>query len=280
MTETINSEQVPAELVETRSILKRHPFSAYVFLAYALTWVSLAPLVLSSMGIIEVSINWHFIGALGPTIAAIVVIYMLSGRDGIKQLGRRCMQWNKWTAISILIPIFLFTFALIADYLSSGTWYDLNAYVVENQLTTASAVFFWILPIVAYGIFEEIGWRGFALPKLQAKYSAIAASTFLWIIHFLWHIPMFFYRFTFDLGMIIGFSIGMFVGTIVLTFILNSSNGSILATIAWHFTFNLVSVMSVYTMQAYMSMGIMLIALILVIRYGRRELSTGEKYSG
>ncbi|MFW9848051.1 MAG: CPBP family intramembrane glutamic endopeptidase [Candidatus Thorarchaeota archaeon] len=265
---------------EKKTILGRHPFAGYLLLAYSITWISLFPLVLDSLGYLEVSIHWHFIGALGPTLAAVIMIYFTKGKTGMQSFKNACINWKikiNWIGIAFIAPVLFFSFALVLDYASSGTWYDFSAFIVDNQLTTLVDVLFWALPIIAYGVFEEIGWRGFALPHLQSRYSAIVASTILWLVHGMWHIPMFFYRFNFDFGMVVGFFIGMYFGTILLTFIFNSSKGSVLTTVVWHTTFNAVSVMGSYSIQAFTSMAIMIVAVLILIKYGRRDLTTGTK---
>jgi membrane protease YdiL (CAAX protease family) len=57
--------------------------------------------------------------------------------------------------------------------------FSFAGYFHENNLLTPLNLLAWLLPSFTYGIFEETGWLGFALPVLQAKYSAFVATTIL-----------------------------------------------------------------------------------------------------
>jgi membrane protease YdiL (CAAX protease family) len=94
-------------------------------------------------------------------------------------------------------------------------------------------MFLWI---ATFGLGEEAGWRGFALPRLQQGRSALSATLILWVLWALWHTPLFFYMY--PLGILPGFLIGLLSGAITFTWIYNSTDGSVLMTILWHGLFN------------------------------------------
>ena len=91
---------------------------------------------------------------------------------------------------------------------------------------------------------EETGWRGFALPVLQRRYSPLAGALVITPIWTLWHLPFFFtittYR-DFAPPAYIGFLFGFGCGSIVLTWLYNRTGGSILACAIWHGLFNMVT---------------------------------------
>jgi membrane protease YdiL (CAAX protease family) len=95
-----------------------------------------------------------------------------------------------------------------------------------------AALPFWI---VTFGIGEETGWRGYALPRLQRRRSALSATIILWFLWTLWHLPLFFY--TYDSAVLPGFLPGLFAGAIIFTWLYNST-GSILIAAVWHGLFN------------------------------------------
>ena len=100
---------------------------------------------------------------------------------------------------------------------------------------------FWFL---TSGVGEELGWRGFALPRLQRTHSAITSTLLLAFCWAGWHLPAFFYVPSYmALGVRIlpGFFLGLLAGAIVLTWLYNSSGGSVLAVVLWHASFNFVT---------------------------------------
>lgn len=98
-----------------------------------------------------------------------------------------------------------------------------------------------LLAILA-GLGEETGWRGFALPTLQLRFSPLVAALLVTPIWAGWHLPLFFTVGTYR-GLAppayVGFVFGIGCGSIVLTWLYNRTGGSILTCAVWHGTYNL-----------------------------------------
>jgi uncharacterized protein len=95
-----------------------------------------------------------------------------------------------------------------------------------------------IFPGSALG--EEIGWRGYALPRLQAGRSALSASLILGVIWSLWHLPLYFTGQTFrPLSLFVPFVVATIALSVILTWVYNSSGGSLLLVVLIHATYNL-----------------------------------------
>lgn len=256
-----------------KEIIKKYPLVSYFILAYAITWVLVFPIITHI-----ISEKWHFLGAFGPTISAFVVSFLIKGNIGISNLKDKIIKYRvgfRWILVA-LSPILLLLISLPMGYFISGSWFDFRQFI-ENNLFSLTSVFLWILPLISYGIFEEIGWRGFALPHLQKKFSALTATFILSIFWFLWHLPMFFYRFDFSIGMMIGFYLGLLSGAILFTFIFNSTKGSVFMVIVWHVLWNLVAVLDMTTLSAIMSTIIMIVAIVIILKFGAKNLSINEK---
>jgi membrane protease YdiL (CAAX protease family) len=138
----------------------------------------------------------------------------------------------------------------------------------------------WGLWFITSGVGEEVGWRGFALPRLQRSHLALTSSVLLSIAWAGWHLPAFFYLPSYaaiGLRVLPGFFIGILAGAIVLTWLYNSSGGSVLAAILWHASFNFVtgSPNAAGLAAAIASTLVIVWAIAVVWRYGPTTLTSG-----
>jgi membrane protease YdiL (CAAX protease family) len=158
------------------AFVKRHPLVAFFVLAYALTW-PLIPLV-------SVSPLWGFPALFGPALAAVIVVAVTGGRAGLKDLLGRVVRWRvgaRWYAIALALPAVL---ALAA----AGLHIVLGAQM-SVELGGLSVLSFVVFVLI---VGEELGWRGYALPRLLARRSALSASLILGVLWGAWHLPTFF----------------------------------------------------------------------------------------
>ena len=91
--------------------------------------------------------------------------------------------------------------------------------------------------VVTFGFGEEVGWRGFALPRLQQRYAAWLATLWLTLAWAIWHAPLFLYRPGFaNMGVagVIGWLFSLLTGSILLTWLYNESRGSLLVVALFH----------------------------------------------
>jgi membrane protease YdiL (CAAX protease family) len=221
--------------------------------------------------------NWHFLGSLGPTISAIIILHISAKKSGLKKLKDSVFKWKIgiiWIAFSVLImPTFLFL-AILLNLAFTGNFIDLGAYLLNEGLLEPLSLLTWIwVGVVSYGVFEEIGWRGYALPKLQEKFNPITSTIILAFGWGFWHIPMFFYRFSID--MLFGWFYGLFLGTIIITFIYNSTRKSTFATILFHISNNICWVFNIAEIQMYLTILLTILVFIILIVW-KKNLSTQE----
>jgi membrane protease YdiL (CAAX protease family) len=200
------------------SFIKRHPLVAYFVLAYALAWM-LIPLVVS------VSVAFGLLALFVPAIAAIIVTGVVEGRVGVKVLLRRVVQWHvrvKWYAVAVSLPA-----ALALAILGINGLLGIPISLTPQQIGLTL-----ILAVLVVG--EEIGWRGFALPRLQTRFNSLAASLILGVLWAAWHLPnalipgldYYFYAFP-------AFLVWVVSMTVLFTWLANRTRGSVL--IAWIF---------------------------------------------
>jgi len=229
-------------MVLTPESPRKHKLFLYFILAYAVSWAIEIPLALKAQGLVRTEIPFaiHYLAAFGPFLAGVIVTGMEGGIQGLKELLGRVLKWRVgpvWWLVAIS-PVLLFLLLAVAIRLLQGSWLDFGILGRIDFLPDLGigAIFLWL---ITYGFGEEIGWRGYLLPRLQRDRSAWSATLILWLFWAIWHVPSFFYLHTVSsAGSLIGFLLGVLAGAIVLTWLYNSSRGSVLMVALWHGLFD------------------------------------------
>lgn len=170
------------------SCIKKHPFIFYCILAFAISWAGWFVLILSDTapGFFN---PWKLLAAFGPCLAGLLVIGVLSGKNGLTKVWKQLIQvrvrWI-WYLVSLAGPPLLMLASLWLHILLGGTGLAFND---PAELYRVIPVFLLVFFFSVLG--EEIGWRGFALPWLQARFDALVSSLILGLIWALWHLPLF-----------------------------------------------------------------------------------------
>lgn len=151
--------------------VQRYPLVAFFVLAYALTWTLT---LLSSRSLV-----FALLGLFGPAAAAVIVTGLTEGAAGVRALLGRIFVWRvglRWYLVALGLPFVLGVLVL-------GVYTML---VGPRQQPPGAGVLTAVLAVLVVG--EEIGWRGYALPKLQERYNSLAASLLLGIVWACWHL--------------------------------------------------------------------------------------------
>ena len=225
----------------------RRDLRRYFIVAYAVSWLLWAPLVLASAGWIGRGPPewWHYAGAAGPISGAIVASALASGRTAVAhllgQLDPRRVSTGGW-AFAALSPIALFAAGSVTCRIVDGMWPDLSAIATTGNLPGLALPLIWLVHTATFGLGEETGWRGFALPRLErGNCSAVHATAALTLFWAAWHLPVFVYSDNLRaLGVVgtVGWLIGLFAGALFLTWLYHRTRGGLLAIVVWHGTFN------------------------------------------
>ena len=225
------------------SAIRRAPLASFGEFAYAISWAWAFSLVAAGV-VVKKGVGWptHFPALLGPGLAAIVVTALVCGRIGVRDLLARMVRWRmpvRWWAAALSPAAYLgvaLVVASAAGKLPRGS--DFGRY---SGLSAIGVVPVCVI-VILFALGEETGWRGFALPILQRRHGALAASLLITPIWAVWHLPYFFtvttYRGFPPVGYV-GFVFGLACGSIVLTWLYNATGGSILACAVWHGLYNL-----------------------------------------
>jgi uncharacterized protein len=269
--------------------LRQHRVLAYFILTLAISWSIELPLVASAQGWIAAPIPFaiHYLASLGPLLAAVIMTWAVDGSAGLKELWGRITKWRvgpTGVTFAFLSPVVLFVLAaLVVWALSGGEWPDFQRLTEINYLPNLGigALILWL---ATFGFGEEIGWRGYALPRLQKGHSALSATLILGAMWVAWHVPAFFYLDTYvNLGLAAFpmFALGVLAGGIVLTWLYNTTGGSVLMVAIWHGVFDFLSASKASDgyIAALMSAVIMIWAVVIVIVYKPANLSRRQKHT-
>jgi membrane protease YdiL (CAAX protease family) len=266
--------------------IAKHPVVTFYILALAFSWAIGVPLAFQVQGWadLHLPLALHYLISFGPLFAAIIVTALNHGRTGLAEMWSRMTRWRVGTwpfLFAILSPIVLFSIGALAARFSNGRWIGIGTLGQINYLPDLGigALILWVL---TFGFGEETGWRGFALPRLQNGRGALSATVILWAMWLAWHIPAFFYLDTYmnlPPAILPMFGLGVLAGAIVLTWLYNSANGSILMLALWHGMFDFFSAAKVSdgTIAAIMSTVIMVWAVVVLIVYKPAHLSRAPR---
>ena len=175
------------DFVRRRSVL------AYFALTFAISWGGILLLIggpsaiptpsEEAMKLLPVAI---LIMVAGPTVAGILLTGLTYGRAGLREFGSRLIKFRvpvRWYAVAILTAPFVVAVILFAFSRTSSTF-------IPDIVTVDDKVALLISGIaagLAAGIFEEIGWSGFAVPQLRKRYSILATGLIVGFVWGIWH---------------------------------------------------------------------------------------------
>jgi membrane protease YdiL (CAAX protease family) len=126
----------------------------------------------------------------GPSIAAVAAAALIDGRSGVFELLRKVVVWRVnvgWYVLALLGPLALFALAAWVNTLMGAS--------TVGTLSLDWSEFGSLLLLQMVGVFtgawEELGWRGYALPRMMSRFSPLVASLGLGVLWAIWHVPLF-----------------------------------------------------------------------------------------
>ncbi len=266
---------------------RRNELIAYFILTFVLSWAVEVPLALAAQGVLHASppMALHYLASFGPLVAALLVTLATRGWEGLGQLFGRIFRWRagrEYYLFAVAAPIALFFLIVGATWLISGEAPNLALLGEADYLGTLGVLPVLALWMITFGLGEEVGWRGFALPRLQASRSALGASLTLGLFWAVWHVPAIFYRDTYQaMGwMVVPMLVTVAaVGSVVYTWLFNGTRGSLLLVILFHGLFDFFSVWPSGLVGPGMIMTILMVfwAVRVYKIHGPRNLSPLEK---
>jgi uncharacterized protein len=233
-----------ASIQTKEAFVQKYPLVSFFLLAIGLTWVFMITDALGSHDILPFRLPLPLMIVMGymPTLAAVIVAGKTQGREGIRTLFR------KLTIVRVGVGWYLFAiFGLAVMYVGAILLYNLFSGSMPVSILSKNTPPFFspfeLLPqIVAMFLIigivngEELGWRGFALPRLQTKYKALTSSLLLGVIWSVFHLPLFFTQTGSSQSdwSFFNFLISTIAMTVLYTWMYNNTRGSVLLAYLFH----------------------------------------------
>jgi len=186
-----------------KSFVKKYPVLTYFILTLIFTWGCMAMAVYPK-GFPITDEQFEKTGALvymamliGPSGAGLLLTGLLDGRAGFRELFSRLGKWRvgiRWYVIALLMaPLLITTILYRLSFIS--TEFQPAIFTSENKAAV-------LLPAIAaglaVGLFEELGWTGFAVPRLKQRFGVINTGLIVGIVWGAWHFPPFWKSDTFS----------------------------------------------------------------------------------
>jgi len=178
------------------AFIKRHPVLTYFALTFAISWGGIL-MVIGPGGILgtkEVSEELmpfvYLATLLGPSLAGILLTGLVDGRAGFRELLSRLLRWRvgaRWYAVALLTAPLLITATLFALSLTSPVFLP----VIVTTDDKVSLLLTGIVMGLVVGFFEELGWTGFAVPRLRLRYGGLTTGLIVGLLWGAWHFPLF-----------------------------------------------------------------------------------------
>ena len=183
-TANLSAQTSPASTL--RSIIARHPLVTFFALCFALTWGLGLVIIAGGHGLLPFavpSVPLFYLGVYAPTIAALVVGGVTGGPAGLRAV---LAGWTRWRVRPAwyLLAVALFP---VLGLVAVGLYAARGGVVAIQPAAPAALAALFIIGATLGPIGEEAGWRGFALPRLQARYGPVGASLVLGAIWGGWH---------------------------------------------------------------------------------------------
>lgn len=226
--------------------VRRHPLITFVALAYALTWALTIPFAYCFRVVFEQQFSpWlllFFPAPFGPTFAALIMAGRMEGKAGVRRLLGRLKVWRvglgPWLTALFLSPLVVAVAVLVSG---AGP----TVYSKFNLAGVAMVPVLWLLALPFGPLAEELGWRGWLLPRLQSLMSPLRASLVIGVVWTFWHLPMFWFPgaaipsfLELSVGAVLVYLAQIVGEAILFTALFNRTGGSVMLAIVFHTTFN------------------------------------------
>lgn len=276
----------------SESLIRRYPLISFFILAFGLTWIFMIVDALGSQGILPFRLPLPLMVVMGymPTLAAVIVVGTTRGKEGTRALFRKLLIWRvglRWYLFAILgVAVFDILSILLYNRIVPSA----NLPILSDRLPAVPPlqIILSLLPmyiVITLVNGEELAWRGFATPQLQARYNALVASLIMGVLWTAFHLPLFFTRTGSSQSdwPFASFLVATLAMTILYTWMLNHTRGSVLLAYLFHGAANtwsqVFSIDHADPLVGWIQAALLLLLAVIVVAYeGKENLSrTGTR---
>lgn len=212
--------------------------AAFLAVTFGWSWGFWIPKAVAASGFVQRVPVLPDLGAFGPTVAAFALVTYANGRPGAKRLALRALSRDypkRWLLPALLLtPAIVFASLAVADL--TGTT---PAYPWADDPVVLPAAFLVIL-VLGGPLQEEFGWRGYLLDPLQERLTALGGAVAVGLVWAVWHLPLFYIpsETIYFRNPFLGFAVSITLLSVLITWVYNNTERSLLPAILFHASFN------------------------------------------
>ncbi len=221
-----------------KPFLKRHSLIIGLVLMFLYTWT----IDLSNSGVLPfdvpfpvyITLGWGFI------LVSLLMTRLTLGKAEMLKFFKRFfiwrVGWKWWLAALLLLPALQFASVLLTAWLTRLP-VDFSRPMIREVVPLDAPLLALVLPWLVFEVLtngEEWGWRGYVLPRLQAKYSALTSSLVLGVIWSVWHLPKFMETDPGGERSFFWFTTAHLALAVLYTWLYNNTHGSLLLVVLFH----------------------------------------------
>jgi uncharacterized protein len=178
-----------------KAFITRHPLLTYFALMFAISWGAILIVVGLGPGGFSATPQQFQMAVpyavpamvLGPGVAGILLTVLIDGRAGLSEFRSRLLKWRvgaRWYAVALLTAPLLIMGVLLSLSLISPEFLP-RILIISDK---ASVLLMGMAVGLVAGIFEELGWTGFAIPRMRLHYGVLVTGLFVGVLWGAWHL--------------------------------------------------------------------------------------------
>ena len=221
-----------------KNFLRRHSLIIGLVLFFLITWT----IDLSNSGVLPFRVPFA-VGLLvgwGFILISLLMTGLTLGQEGLVVFLKRLVLWRvswKWYLVALLLAPALQFLSVWLTSLLTGIPADYRHPMILQMVPLRVNMLLLVLPWLLFEVLtngEEFGWRGYVLPRLQARYNALVSSLIVGLIWSAWHLPKFFGTGSSSGRSIFWFTLFCLAASVLYTWLFNNTRGSLLLVILFH----------------------------------------------